>query len=436
MNRLAFIWGVISLVMICLLWLLISLESLDLFVSVALISIVLLSLFQIKKSGILSPSTIVFVTALPYFLTAIFNSFIYRDYSYLLERTNASLIFYTFVFFGSFIFFDSYLSKVKIPELNFRKRLSLNAVFLFYSIIVFVYISMVATLFSLDIGAVSRADIYKSKSTLFDVYKLFVYSFSVFYIWFIVSVEQKDGRALVFWLLPLILFSATDILILGDRKLAIILFVICAFAVNVQKRINPIYIGYGFVFGLLMWVYGYLRNTSFSEWGAILSELDYGTAFSPDKSEFGAFSIVWNDYFSRYSSVQMQPTYLETFAQIVPTFIFPSRPISPSVNFVKEFYSDIYNSGGGLAFNAILESMMNFNIFGPIAFAFLIVFFSKFYNKSHFGVLLGAIYIFCFSFTLRNDMISNFRTFFILSVVISMCILIFCRVGKSRAGGN
>ena len=106
MNRLAFIWGVISLVMICLLWLLISLESLDLFVSVALISIVLLSLFQIKKSGILSPSTIVFVTALPYFLTAIFNSFIYRDYSYLLERTNASLIFYTFVFFGSFIFFD------------------------------------------------------------------------------------------------------------------------------------------------------------------------------------------------------------------------------------------------------------------------------------------------------------------------------------------
>ena len=241
---------------------------------------------------------------------------------------------------------------------------------------------------------------------------------------------------MVFWLLPLILFSATDILILGDRKLAIILFVICAFAVNVQKRINPIYIGYGFVFGLLMWVYGYLRNTSFSEWGAILSELDYGTAFSPDKSEFGAFSIVWNDYFSRYSSVQMQPTYLETFAQIVPTFIFPSRPISPSVNFVKEFYPDIYNSGGGLAFNAILESMMNFNIFGPIAFAFLIVFFSKFYNKSHFGVLLGAIYIFCFSFTLRNDMISNFRTFFILSVVISMCILIFCRIGKSRAGGN
>lgn len=432
MNRLAFIWGVISLVMICLLWLLISLESLDLFINVALISIVLLSLFQIKKSGILSPSTIVFVTALPYFLTAIFNSFIYRDYSYLLERTNASLIFYTFVFFGSFIFFDSYLSKVKIPELNFRKRLSLNTVLLFYSIIVFVYISMVAMLFSLDIGAVSRADIYKSKSTLFDVYKLFIYSFSVFYIWFIVCIEQKKGKGLVFWLLPLLLFSATDVLILGDRKLVIVLLLICAFAINVQKRINPIYIGYGFVFGLLMWVYGYLRNTSFSEWGAILSELDYGTAFSPDKSEFGAFSIVWNDYFSRYSSVQMQPTYLETFAQIVPTFIFPSRPISPSVNFVKEFYPDIYSSGGGLAFNSILESMMNFNIFGPIAFAFILVFFSKFCNKSSFGVLLGAIYIFCFSFTLRNDMITNLRVFVLLSVVVLISILLFCRIRKLK----
>lgn len=432
MNRLAFIWGVISLVMICLLWLLISLESLDLFINVALISIVLLSLFQIKKSGILSPSTIVFVTALPYFLTAIFNSYIYRDYSYLLERTNASLIFYTFVFFGSFIFFDSYLSKVKIPELNFRKRLSLNTVFLFYSVIVFVYITMVAMLFSLDIGAVSRADIYKSKSTLFDVYKLFIYSFSVFYIWFIVCIEQKKGKDLVFWLLPLLLFSATDVLILGDRKLVIVLLLICAFAINVQKRISPIYIGYGFVFGLLMWVYGYLRNTSFSEWGAILGGLDYGAAFSPDKSEFGAFSIIWNDYFSRYSSVQMRPTYLETFAQIVPTFIFPSRPISPSVNFVKEFYPDIYSSGGGLAFNSILESMMNFNIFGPIAFAFILVFFSKFCNKSSFGVLLGAIYIFCFSFTLRNDMITNLRVFVLLSVVVLISILLFCRIRKLK----
>lgn len=432
MNRLAFIWGVISLVMICLLWLLISLESLDLFINVALISIVLLSLFQIKKSGILSPSTIVFVTALPYFLTAIFNSFIYRDYSYLLERTNASLIFYTFVFFGSFIFFDSYLSKVKIPEFNFRKRLSLNTVFLFYSVIVFIYISMVAMLFSLDVGAVSRADIYKSKSTLFDVYKLFIYSFSVFYIWFIVCIEQKKGKGLVFWLLPLLLFSATDVLILGDRKLVIVLLLICAFAINVQKRISPTYIGYGFVFGLLMWVYGYLRNTSFSEWGTILGGLDYGAAFSPDKSEFGAFSIIWNDYFSRYSSVQMRPTYLETFAQIVPTFIFPSRPISPSVNFVKEFYPDIYSSGGGLAFNSILESMMNFNIFGPIAFAFILVFFSKFCNKSSFGVLLGAIYIFCFSFTLRNDMITNLRVFVLLSVVVLISILLFCRIRKLK----
>ncbi|MFK4206324.1 hypothetical protein, partial [Acinetobacter junii] len=295
-----------------------------------------------------------------------------------------------------------------------------------------VYISMVAMLFSLDIGAVSRADIYKSKSTLFDVYKLFIYSFSVFYIWFIVCIEQKKGKGLVFWLLPLLLFSATDVLILGDRKLVIVLLLICAFAINVQKRISPIYIGYGFVFGLLMWVYGYLRNTSFSEWGAILGGLDYGAAFSPDKSEFGAFSIIWNDYFSRYSSVQMRPTYLETFAQIVPTFIFPSRPISPSVNFVKEFYPDIYSSGGGLAFNSILESMMNFNIFGPIAFAFILVFFSKFCNKSSFGVLLGAIYIFCFSFTLRNDMITNLRVFVLLSVVVLISILLFCRIRKLK----
>lgn len=428
MNRFAFVRGVMSLIMICLLWLLMSLENLDLFLNFSLIFITFLTFFQIKKSGILAPSTIVFVTALPYFLTAIYNSFIYKDYSFSLEKTNASLILYSFIFFGSFIFFDSYLNRIKTIELDFRKKIKPTIVFLIYGVIVLVYITMVSISFSLDIGSVTRADIYKSKSTFFDVYKLFVYSFSVFYIWFIICIEEKKGKFLLFWLLPLILFSATDILILGDRKLAILLFIICAYTINVKRRINPVYIGYGFIFALLMWVYGYLRNTSFSEWGAILSELDYGTAFSPDKSEFGAFSIVWNDYFSRYSSVQMQPTYLETFAQIVPTFIFPSRPISPSVNFVKEFYPDIYSSGGGLAFNAILESMMNFNIFGPIAFAFLIVFFSRFYNKSHFGVLLGAIYIFCFSFTLRNDMVTNLRVFILLSVIILVSILLFCRI--------
>lgn len=436
MNRFAFIWGVISLVMICVLWLLISLDSLDLFLNFALIFIALLTFFQIKKSGILAPSTIVFVTALPYFLTAIYNSFIYKDYSFFLEKTNASLILYSFIFFGSFIFFDSYLNRIKTIELDFRKKIKPTIVFLIYGVIVLIYITMVSMSFSLDIGAVTRADIYKSKSTFFDVYKLFVYSFSVFYIWFVICIEEKKGKFLFFWLLPLILFSATDILILGDRKLAILLFIICAYTINVKRRINPVYIGYGFIFALLMWLYGYLRNTSVSQWGNILSELDYGTAFSPDKSEFGAFSIIWNDYFSKYSSVQMHPTYLETFAQIVPTFIFPNRPISPSVNFVKEFYPDIYSSGGGLAFNAILESMMNFNILGPVVFAFLLVFFSKFYNKSSFGVLLGTIYIFCFSFTLRNDMISNFRTFFILSVVVLVSILVFCRVGKLRAGGN
>ncbi|QVR67944.1 O-antigen polymerase [Acinetobacter sp. BHS4] len=436
MNRFAFVGGVMSLIMICFLWLLMSLENLDLFLNFSLIFIAFLTFFQIKKGGILAPSTIVFVTALPYLLTAIYNSYIYKNYSFFLEKTNASLILYSFIFFGSFIFFDSNLSRVKTFELNFTKKFSSNIIFLIYTILVFIYIVIVSISFSLDIGAVSRADIYKTKSTFFDVYKLFVYSFSIFYVWFIIFIDQKNGKYLSFWLLPLILFSATDILILGDRKLAVLLFIICAYIINVKRRINPIYISYGFLFALVMWIYGYLRNSSISQWGRILSELDYSTAFSPDKSEFGAFSIIWNDYFSKYSSVQMHPTYLEVFTQLIPTSIFPNRPISPSVNFVKEFYPDIYNSGGGLAFNAILESMMNFNILGPIVFAFLLVFFSKFYNKSSFGVLLGTIYIFCFSFTLRNDMISNLRTFFIVSFVVFVSILIFCRVRKLRAGGN
>ena len=60
MIRLAFIWGGISLVMICLLWLLISLDSLDLFLNLSLVFIALLTFFQIKKIGILAPRTVIF----------------------------------------------------------------------------------------------------------------------------------------------------------------------------------------------------------------------------------------------------------------------------------------------------------------------------------------------------------------------------------------
>lgn len=432
MSNLAFSRGVASLVMIFILCLFLSVGNISLFLSASLFFSFILLVFQINKEDFFSPSTIVFVTALPYFLTVIFNSISYGEDSYYFNSQNIYLILFCFIFFGSFVFFDSYLKRIKIINLNFERKVDSNLVFILYSIIVGLYILVVATLFSLDIGSITRADIYKSKSTLFDVYKLFIYSFSVFYIWFIVCVADKKGKKLFFWLIPLLLFCSTDILILGDRKLAILLFAISAYVINTKKKINPIYIGYGILFGLFMWIYGYLRNTGINQWLVVLHDLDYNMVFSPDKSEFGAFNVIWNDYFSKYSSVQMQPTYLETFVQIIPTFLYPDRPTPPSLNFVKEFYPDLYSAGGGLAFNAILESMMNFSYLGPIVFAFILVFFGKFYNKSKLGILLGAIYIFCFSFTLRNDMISNLRIFLVLSAVILVCILIFCRVSKLK----
>lgn len=432
MSKNIFLFSILLITLIIFMKLTVAFGHYSIFFNLSIVSVLMIAIIQVYAHGLFSPSTIVLFTALPYFLTSIFNYNLFRSINYNFVDSSISLVVFSFFFFVSFLIFNQAIKSIKIKKIEFREKTNSYFILFVYFLFLIIYVVLVDQLFSLKIGSITRADIYKSKPVFFDLYKIFMYSFSIFYGWYVFCVKTYKSKFLLIWFLPFIILVSVDILILGDRRLAVLLILIYTFMLNTKTKISPFYIIFGSFFAVFLWIYSYLRNTSIDQWSNIIHDLDYSVVFSPDKSEFGAFSIIWNDYFSKYSSVQMHPTYLETFVQLIPGFIYSDRPIPPSVSFVKEFYPDIYNVGGGLAFNAILESMMNFNIFGPIVLALILVFFSKFYNKNQLGVLLGAIYIFCFSFTMRNDMISNLRTFLIVGIVISVCVLIFCKIKNPR----
>lgn len=432
MSKNIFLFSVFLITLIIFMMLTVAFGYYSIFFNLSLVSVLIIAIIQVSSQGLFSPSTIVLFTALPYFLTSIFNYNLFRSFNYNFVNSSISLVFFCFLFFVSFLIFNQTIKSIKIKNIEFSAKTNSYFILFAYSLFLIVYIFLIDHLFSLKIGSITRADIYKSKPVFFDLYKIFMYSFSIFYGWYIFCIKDYKGKFLLIWFLPFIILVSVDILVLGDRRLAVLLILIYTFMLNTKTKISPLYLIFGSFFAVFLWIYSYLRNTSIDQWSNIVNDLDYNVVFSPDKSEFGAFSIIWNDYFSKYSSVQMHPTYLETFVQLIPSFIYSDRPVPPSVSFVKEFYPDIYSVGGGLAFNAILESMMNFNIFGPIILALILVFFSKFYTKNQLGILLGAIYIFCFSFTMRNDMISNLRTFLIVGMVIGFCVLIFCKFKTSR----
>lgn len=381
---------------------------------------------QVKRNGFFEPSSIVFFTLLPYILTEFYILY-YNEYnSSYITKTNQLLVFFCVIFLSSYLFFQSYVKKIRTPEIIFYKRNNRINIFVIYLFIILIYSIYLYGWMWPKISSFSRAEIYSNKPLFFDLLRLSIYFFSVFYFWYMFFVK-KISKNLLFFFSPYFYFILMDIFYFGDRKNAIITLLIYLYMYKFKNKIKIVYFILGLIFIFIMYIYSYLRSGSIYDWMNIINKLDYKFMLSPDNSEFGAFSIIWNEYLLKYTSVKMHLTYLEAFIQIIPTFFYSDRPISPAINFVKEFHPEIYSIGGGMAFNLILESMMNFWFFGPIVIAYIMVFFYKFYKKTPVGILFGSVFIFSFSFSMRNDMVSIIRIYILCSLVLFFSILVFCR---------
>ena len=76
-------------------------------------------------------------------------------------------------------------------------------------------------------------------------------------------------------------------------------------------------------------------------------------------------------------------TYLQTIVVILPSSLYPDRPLSPAEWFSREFYPNEYYAGGARGFFVVTEAYWNFGLFGVPVVLFVI------------GLFLRALYVIC-----------------------------------------
>ena len=64
--------------------------------------------------------------------------------------------------------------------------------------------------------------------------------------------------------------------------------------------------------------------------------------------------------------------YIDVILNLPPSWIAPNRPDLPAIWYVKTFFPDIYQKGGGYGFSIMAESLVNFYFIGPVIFGFLL----------------------------------------------------------------
>lgn len=103
----------------------------------------------------------------------------------------------------------------------------------------------------------------------------------------------------------------------------------------------------------LVW---FLRDTFQLEW--------FNFAFGEFGCQFKVMLNLLKD--SALYELRWGSTYLDAFLILIPSFLFPDRPLPISEEYAMYYKPEYYDAGGGAAFSLIGEAYLNFGIVGPI----------------------------------------------------------------------
>ena len=101
--------------------------------------------------------------------------------------------------------------------------------------------------------------------------------------------------------------------------------------------------------------------------------------------EFERWYLVGLDVINDLNSGRLEMLYGRSYWDTLYNLIVPFTNVEPlSVWYVREYYPEVYEAGGGLAFSSIVEGIMNFGLIGPVLYFFFLGFICRFINKRSF----------------------------------------------------
>lgn len=370
-----------------------------------------------------------------------FDGYMQPGFSYWLseESTYFSLAYGTimlsvmFLCFHSFKDFSFHLSNKTIKL--YDSNISVQIPFIIFLMVITLCMYQNISEFGFSLGAISRGEIYSNKSTFIQILTAMIAP-TFLYSYFTIFKQQKNS-----FILKTLLYSTIGFyllytaIIMGDRK--IVLQFILAILV-LKQLLNPVNFKTIFirsVFFILfipsLIIWGKFRNQSFSEYASIWNNLEVSNLFNPLLTEFGGAAFVADNLYTTNIQNYMQPSYLESFLEMVPSAVWADRPDGPARWFVWEYYPNYAASGGAFAFNALYESLMNFWYLGPIfagiLWASLIILGCQIRNS--YQPLIISILAFNFMFFYRADLVSVIKP---LSICLATFFLVYlCQFSSS-----
>ena len=302
-----------------------------------------------------------------------------------------------------------------------------------------VYWVLVVQRYGLNIGGISRAEQYAEEFTALT----FLRSALVALLGCAAAAVASEAsdlpthrRSSFRWLMFILaLYCVGDLLILGDRRL-VMMIVVGLVAVLKVKPISATQIAIGVMSLVVLTFYGFVRNHPISEWATILGGVDGVRGLNPAANEFGVMAIIGGSISDLSNLPNDFPTYIHAVPQLLPKVLYPDRPQAPSEWFVWTYFPVLARKGAGFAFSAVIEARANGGVLGIAVVGLLtgmtIGLLSRLrWQHAAIGVPI-AIHLFVFS--MRMDLTSILRTATIeLIAVAAMVVVIEAIRGAAAA---
>ena len=320
-----------------------------------------------------------------------------------------------FLVFG-FYHFSVFLDKVRVnfslPDSAMYKKNSALVVFILGILFLGLYFyDFYQNLISGLLGS-DRAYIYKNKGLLTDVLKL-TSVFIIVVTCLVIGNNNERRFSLRLWLFLFFVacFFVVEVFFYGDRRTAVSLLV-CLFVIRFYKVSVPrTVIFLGTIIGIFFLVFGVLRNRSLLDAYALIGSENFWAVFNPVNTEFGAFHIVGSKLYSEGFNSIFMLSFFKAPLSLIPESIFPNRPIAPPVWFVKTYFPSIHASGGGVAYNFVMEAFQNFYFMGPFLIGLFVAFLLRISKgaTSQRPSLLYLFFGFNILFLMRYDSVTFLR---------------------------
>lgn len=276
------------------------------------------------------------------------------------------------------------------------------------------YVVLVVSRYGLSIGGIGRAELYAEEFVLLSLTRIalvigLLYALAL--AWRARELQLPGTQRIAMWIYAAVaVFVVLDLLILGDRRLGLTLFLAAApLVLRRQPRVLHLLALAGCAVALLL--YSVVRNAPLADWSGRFGGVDLLVQLSPAAAEFGVVAAIGGAVEDPYQLPADFPTYGDAFLQLLPRALLPDRPPAPSEWFVWHYFPDYAATGGSIAFSSVVEALGNGGLFG-ILFAGLTAgaVLALFGRMRILGAPLGLCFAtFVFVFSMRMELAAILR---------------------------